>query len=95
MNLELKHCEKFEQYLVDKYPHNGGIQYKYVFDNKYGASIIKHEFSYGHEEDLWELAVMYKNRLCYDTPITGDVEGYLTDKDVAKLLQEIKDLKAR
>ena len=94
MNLELKNCEKFEQYLVDKCQRHGGIQYKYEFENKFGASVIKHDFSYGHEEDLWELAVLHNGHLCSDTPITDDVEGCLTDEAVAKLLQEIKDLEA-
>lgn len=31
--------------------------------------------------------------ITYDTPITDDVLGHLTDKEVGNILQEIKDLK--
>lgn len=66
--------------------------------NHYGASVIKHFGSYGHEADLWELAVMKLNGnngewyLNYDTPITDDVIGELTDEEVRKLLKQIKEL---
>jgi len=50
-------------------------------DNGYGASIVQHSFSYGHEEGLWELAVLDKDgKLDYTTPITADVLGYLTEE---------------
>ena len=58
MNLYLK-CEEFEKYLVKMQEILGGIQYRFKFDNKYGASVVKHSGSYGHEQDLWELAVIW------------------------------------
>lgn len=45
----------------------GGIQYKAKFPNGYGASIIKHNFSYGSSNDNWELAVLDDKGLCYTT----------------------------
>ena len=47
MNLILNH-EGFENYLVEKNYIFGGIQYKFKFDNMYGASIIKHFGYYGY-----------------------------------------------
>ncbi len=97
MNLNLNY-EGFETYLVrrDDNFHGNGVSYKFRFENRYGASVIKHNYSYGHENDLWELAVIYWYDddwdLVYDTDITADVEGYLTDEDVRNLLQRIKDL---
>jgi hypothetical protein len=74
-------------------PINGGIQYHFKADNGYGASIVKHRFSYGNEDDLWELAVTDKDgNLCYDTPITDDVIGYLTEQDVNDTLDQIAAL---
>ena len=74
-------------------PLNGGIQYKAKFNNGYGASIVQHNFSYGGNDGLWELAVLNKNgNLCYDTPITNDVLGYLTESDVNATLMLIKAL---
>jgi hypothetical protein len=37
---------------------NGGVQKEYRFDNGYGASVIQHNYSYGNEQGLWELAVI-------------------------------------
>lgn len=76
-------------------PLNGGIQYHFKADNGYGASIVKHDFSYGNLQDLWELAVIGKDgNLCYDTPITDDVLGYLTEEQVNSTLVKIAELQA-
>ena len=37
---------------------NGGIQRFFKFNNGYGASVIRHDSSYGSEKGLWELAVL-------------------------------------
>lgn len=36
----------------------GGDQYLFRFDNNYGASVIKNEFSYGGSKGYWELMVI-------------------------------------
>lgn len=89
--------EGFEADFVNFKPALGGVQYLFKFENNYGASVVKHYGSYGFAKDLWELAVIkfdkeYKWDLCYDTEITCDVEGYLTDDDVRNLLGQIKGL---
>lgn len=70
--------------------------HRFKFENGYGASVIKHYGSYGYEEDLFELAVLKfdggKCKLCYDTSITDDVIGYLTNDEVLELLEKIKQL---
>lgn len=95
MNLDLNH-EGFENNLHVKRDRDDGVQYLFKFENGYGASVIKHHGSYGHNEDLWELAVIKfeddNYYLNYDTPVTDDVLGWLTDEDVGKLLKRIKDL---
>ena len=70
-----------------------GKQYKFKFPN-YGASVVRHDGSYGHEDGLYELAVMDKDlkSLVYTTEITDDVIGYLTEKQVAELLERIARL---
>jgi hypothetical protein len=71
----------------------GGIQYIYKAENGYGASIVQHQFSYGGEKGLWELAVLdHDGDICYSTPITSDVVGHLTDEEVNKLLEQIDAL---
>ena len=69
-----------------------GIQARINFDNGYGASIIRSPYSYGGNQDLYELAVIKDNAICYDTPITDDVIGYLTEDDVTKYLGQIQEL---
>ena len=104
MNLLLNH-KGFEEYLVTKKQIEcirNGVQYIFRFPNRYGASVIKHRGSYGHKDDLWELAVIkwfddtkgcpMDWEVVYDTPITDDVLGCLTDEDVRKLLKLIKGL---
>jgi hypothetical protein len=84
--------------LILERPQHSGVQKLYRFDNGYGASVVRHGFSYGGTEGLWELAVIqYRNEsedffLVYDTPITSDVIGDLTEDDVDDLLNKIEDL---
>lgn len=68
-----------------------GICYRFKFENGYGASVIKHEGSYGFEEDLWEVAVLKNDDLCFDTPVTCDVEGHCNDKEVNRILKFLKN----
>ena len=69
-----------------------GVQYEYIFPNGYGASVIKHSYSYGGKKGLWELAVLKDDELCYDTEITNDVLGHLTTGEVNAILDKIRDL---
>jgi hypothetical protein len=72
---------------------SNGVQKVYKFPNGYGASVIKHNYSYGGREGLWELAVLDKDgNLTYETPITSDVIGWLTDEEVDGVLSQINGL---
>jgi hypothetical protein len=79
-------------------PINGGIQYLAFYPNGYGASIVQHNFSYGHDQGLWELAVIKGKEahwgICYDTPITSDVLGHLSEAEVEDVLLQIEALEA-
>ena len=71
-----------------------GEQFVFMFPNGWGASVIRNTFSYGGKQGLWELAVLDKNEeLCYDTEITGDVIGYLSEQGVLDTLSRIYNLK--
>jgi hypothetical protein len=73
--------------------HLSGIISRIKFDNGFGASVVKTPFTYGGSDGLYELAVLDSNgQLTYDTPVTSDVEGYLTEEDVTKLLTQIQNL---
>lgn len=75
----------------------GDEQYIYHFPNGFGASIIRSYMSCGHEDGLWELAVL-KNywedewHLCYDTKLTDDVIGWRSVDQINVLLKEIYEL---
>ena len=64
-----------------KYDIHNGIGYVYEFENGYGASVVKHDGSYGGKQGLYEIAVLDSTGdLCYSTPITDDVIGYATEE---------------
>lgn len=69
-----------------------GVHSIVTFDNGYGASIVKTDRSYGSKEGLYELAVLFDGLICYDTPITNNVIGSLTEDKVTELLQKIEAL---
>ena len=79
-----------------------GTQRLYRFENDFGASVVQHMFSYGGNNDLYELAVIRWNSrpevtpidwdLCYSTPIIDDVIGYLEEDQVNTVLSFIEKL---
>jgi len=69
-----------------------GIVSRTKFDNGYEVSVVKSPHSYGGDKGLYELAIFKDDEICYDTPITNDVLGYLTDKDVTEVLIKIQQL---
>jgi hypothetical protein len=89
----------FDELKFEPHPNWTGVQAKMMFDNGYGVSVIRAsgEFgngSYGHEEGLYELAVLHKDitGCCYTTPITDNVIGYLTPEKVSEIMEQVKNL---
>ena len=76
-----------------KYDILNGVGYTYQFENGYGASVVKHDSSYGGKQGLYEIAVLDSTGdLCYSTPITDDVIGWATEDKVLDTLHRIKSL---
>lgn len=75
-------------------PYRDGVYSRIHFANGYGASVVCHTGSYGGPEGLYELAVLKGDSICYDTPITSDVLGWLEPESVTDLLRQIETLKA-
>ncbi len=77
-------------------PHPGhlaGVQARIQFDNGYGASVVCTPYTYGGDKGLYELAVFGSDgHITYDTPITNDVLGYLSEQDVTEILIKIQQL---
>ena len=79
---------KFEPHSIGM----GGVMSRIEFDNGYGASVVCTPFTYGGDKGLYELAVLKDDELCYDTPITSDVIGYLRPEDVTDVMEKIQKL---
>lgn len=72
--------------------HSPGYQAKIHFENGYGASVIFGGYSYGAPNTPYEIAVLKGDRICYDTPVTDDVIGWLDEDGVTEILEQIQNL---
>ena len=88
-------------------PHrNYGLHGLIFFDNGYGVSVVRYKseiglpdfLSYTSNEDEWELAVIKGKEddwdLCYDTHITDDVIGHLSEGEVNWIMIQVQELPA-
>jgi hypothetical protein len=72
----------------------GGVMSRIQFENGYGASVVKTDYTYGGDKGLYELAVLDSDgNLTYSTPVTDDVIGYLRPEDVTDVMEKIQSLK--
>ena len=69
-----------------------GIVSRTEFDNGYEVSVVKSPHTYGGDKGLYELAIFKDGEICYDTPITNDVIGYLRPMDVTDVMEKIQKL---
>ena len=75
------------------HPSGNGVIGRIFFDNGYGASVVRHQYSYGGAKGLYEIAVLKADgRITYETPITEDVIGYLREMDVTDVMEKIQKL---
>lgn len=76
-------------------PHSAGIGGERAvikFDNGYQASIVRGGRFYT-DNGTHEIAVLDKNgAITYDTPITDNVLGYLSDEQVEQAFKDISEL---
>jgi len=84
--------KEFKDLEFKELPDGSGIYSRTMFENGFGASVIRHKYSYGGKDGLYELAVLDTDgELHYDNPVAeGDVHGYLTEDDVTELLKGIQ-----
>ena len=72
-----------------------GVQYEYTFPNGYGASVIRHSYSYGGKQGLWEIAPLDKDGEFIGQSLLGwddDVQGHLTNGGINAILVKLQDL---
>jgi hypothetical protein len=78
---------------INDAPFMVGKKARMHFDNGYGVSVVSHSYSYGGRNGLYEVAVLDSNdELTYDTPVTNDVIGYLTEEDVTDVMKQVQEL---
>jgi len=84
---------KFKDLEFKELPDGNGIYCRIQFENGYGASIVKHKYSYGGDNGLYEIAVLdSSNEITYTTSVTDNVIGYLRPEDVTDVIEKIEKL---
>ena len=61
------------------------------FDNGYGISVISGKGTYSNE-GTYEVAILYKGELTYNTHITGDVLGWQTPEQITEVIKQVQEL---
>jgi hypothetical protein len=90
----MKTFKDLEFELINDAPFMVGKKSRMHFDNGFGVSVVSHSFSYGGKRGLYEIAVLDKNgELTYDTPVTNDVIGNLSETGVTNVMKEVQELK--
>jgi hypothetical protein len=90
----MKKFEDLEFEQVNDSPYMVGKKSRMHFNNGYGVSVVSHSYSYGGRDGLYEVAVLDSdNNLTYETPVTNDVIGYLTEEDVSNVMKQVQELK--
>ena len=84
------------------HPIGNGKQATIFFKNGYGVSVVRFVnlvggySSHTSNENEWELAVLSGDEkewhLTYETQITDDVLGHLTEKDVTEIMRKVQKL---
>ena len=63
------------------------------FKNEYGISVIAGFGAQSSDSQPYEIAVLYKDTITYNTPVADDVVGYLTEDEVTGIMNKIQKLK--
>ena len=98
--------KSFKDIEFKPYRFGDGLHGLIFFDNGYGVSVGRYKseiglpdfLSYTSNEDEWELAVIKGKEddwdLCYDTHITDDVIGHLSEGEVNWIMIQVQELPA-
>jgi hypothetical protein len=72
--------------------YQGAKQSVVNFANDYGVSVLFGECFYSNGKDTYEVAILYKNTITYNTDITDDVLGYLSEDEVTEVMKRVQSL---
>lgn len=87
--MQVEQLEYFNSLVFKPHAIGNGVQAVKNFENEYGVSVVNHSFSYGNKQGLYEVAVMYKGNITYNTSITNDVLGWQSEEDVNEVMQRV------
>lgn len=77
----------------------GRVDLKLFFDNGFGVSVVRHAYSYGGVDGLFEVAVLQGTsenwEIVYNTPITDDVLGSLSWSEVQQAVGRVALLQTK
>lgn len=65
------------------------------FENGYGVSVLFGNCFYSNGIDTYELAVLFDGKITYQTDITDDVLGYLSENEVSEVMLKVAALKRK
>ena len=69
--------------------------YTTTFKNGYGVSIIRGLYTYGGDDDLYEVAMLDQDgEIVYEKFENHDVFGFLDEKEVNQVLKDIESLRS-
>jgi len=68
-------------------PHRLGFQARATFENEFGVSVIP-ELDQKH----YEVAILRKGKLSYDSGLTSDVFRFQTVSDVHNIVRQVQEL---
>ena len=94
--------KKFNDLVFENHPNGmGGFQARMDFPNGFGVSVVCGLFFYCSPKmnlpdasmyRTYEVAIMKDGSLTYDTPLTGDVLGFLTPTEVTDTMEQVQSL---
>lgn len=94
--------KEFKDLLFKEHPNGmGGFQARMEFGNGYGVSVVCGAYLYSTPRtnlyaasmyEAYEVAILKNGSLCYDTPITDDVLGYLKPTEVTDVMKQVQSL---
>ena len=60
------------------------------FENNYGVSVIFGNCFYSNGKDTYELAILYDGDITYNTGMTNDVLGHLSEEEVSEIMIKVQ-----
>lgn len=97
--------DSFKNLKFFQHPIGNGLMSRFIFKNGYGISVVRFKLpnypttwgndygSYTDNENQWEVAIIGKDGdFDYETGITEDTIGYLSEEEVSEVMRKIQEL---